>query len=370
MSDNQTPRLLYPEEPGRRANSVNKEMLTLARESRLLSQSELAAALKVTQGKISKYESGLLAVSDADLERLAEVLDYPKEFFSLTDTVEGFGSACLYHRKRQSLPMKELRGIHATINVIRFHLVRLLQGVEIENANGFHRMDVDEYDGSPETVARLVRASWKLPLGPVRNLVSAVENAGGIVIPCSFGTNKLDAVSHWPRGLPPLFFINRDLPVDRWRFTLAHEIGHIIMHHIPTQDAEREADRFASEFLMPEREIKSDLVAMTVAKAARLKPYWRVSIQALIKRARELGQLTESRYTSLYTQLSKLGYRKNEPAPLAPEEPTIIRDLIRVHQNDLEYTVPQMSKLAVSNERNFRRFFMPSQERPFRIVGN
>jgi Zn-dependent peptidase ImmA (M78 family)/transcriptional regulator with XRE-family HTH domain len=349
------------------SKSVNPEMMALARESRDLSQTDLAELLGVTQGKVSKYEAGLLSVTDADLERLVSVLEYPKEFFFETGSAEGFGTNCWHHRKRQSLPVKELRSIHATINVLRIQLAHLLSGTDIETHNDFFRMDVDEY-GTPENVARLVRSSWKLPIGPIRNLVNAIENAGGIVFHYPFGTDKIDAVTQYPRLSAPLFFINNAIPVDRWRFSLAHELGHIIMHKIPTPNAEKEADRFAAEFLMPERQIADELEGMSIALAARLKPRWRVSIQALIRRACELGKITTRKYQSLCVQINALGYRKNEPVELPPENPSVLRDIIQVHEKEFHYDISQMSALTNCCEKHFRRFFLCDSRPRLRIM--
>src|SRR5438270_13981923 len=94
---------------------INPEMLTLARESRGLTQGELARALGASQGKISKYESGMLRVSDEELRELSKVLDYPPEFFFQQDPIKGAGSSCMYHRKRQSMPVLELRKIQAEV---------------------------------------------------------------------------------------------------------------------------------------------------------------------------------------------------------------------------------------------------------------
>ena len=276
--------------------------------------------------------------------------------FAQTDSVYGFGSCCTYHRKRQSLPVKELKVIHAKINVLRLHLSRLLRAVEVEPGCKLVRFDVDEY-GSPEAVARLTRQMWHLPLGPVRNLVSAIENAGGVVFECSFGTDKIDAVSQWPRDMPPLFFVNRDLPVDRWRFSLAHELGHLVMHAVPGPDAEAEADRFASEFLMPEREVVSELAGLNLGKAVRLKMQWRVSMQALIRRARDLAAITGRHYTTLCVQIGQEGYRKSEPSPLPPEEPTVVRDLLEAYRTSFGYDIPELSRYVLSTERHFRELF-------------
>lgn len=356
-----------PEGAGVGARGVNPEMLSLARESRGLSQSELADMLSVTQGKVSKYESGMLRVSDTDLERICRLLEYPAEFFSQTDSLIGFGSTCTYHRKRQSLPVKELRVIHAKINVIRLQLIKLLKSVDVGTSNTFYRLDADEYEG-PDVVARLTRASWGLPLGPVRNLVNAIENAGGIVVQIDFGTDKIDAVSQWPGNVPPLFFVNKKLPVDRWRFSLAHELGHLIMHKVPPPDAEEQADRFASEFLMPEREIAPELDGLNIAKAARLKPLWRVSMQAIIRRAKDTGMISERHYRTLNVQISQEGFRKNEPMELAPELPTVIADLLAVYQKSFGYSIPQLSRLVCSDEEAFRSTFLNEPPPRFRLV--
>src|SRR5215212_12019641 len=105
--------------------TINPEMLVLARESRGIKQGELEKRLSVTQGKISKLESGLLQVTDDFLDGLAEALHFPREFFYQTDRVYGYGTTCIYHRKRQSLPSLELRRLIAELNVRRIQISRL-----------------------------------------------------------------------------------------------------------------------------------------------------------------------------------------------------------------------------------------------------
>ena len=345
----------------------NADMLRLARGAQGETQTQLAKALSVYQGKVSKWEDGLSLPSEEEIERIARHLQYPVVFFFQQDAVYGFGTCCLYHRKRKKLAVKTLNVIHDRINVMRIGIARLLRNVD-ELPVQFERMDVDEYD-SPEQIAQLTRAAWQMPYGPVRSLVAVVEAAGGIVVQCPFGTSQLDAVSQWPRGMPPLFFVNTDNPVDRWRFTLAHEVGHIIMHRVPTANAEEEADRFASEFLMPKRDVALDLHSLTVQKALRLKPRWRVSMQALIRRARDVGTITDRKYTSLFTYLSKLGYRKNEPGPLAPEHPTTLQRLIDVHFEHLGYSFSELSKLVFCTEQRFRADYLNEADGgPFRVV--
>jgi Zn-dependent peptidase ImmA (M78 family) len=346
--------------------SLNPEMLALAREARGLSQAQLAADLRWSQGKLSKCENGLLALPVPDLQALADRLRYPVAFFQHAEHPIGFATCCLYHRKRQSLPVRVLNTLHAQVNIRRINVARLLGAREFHHE--FCRMDIDEYDGSPETVAQLLRATWKLPLGPIKNLVRVVEDVGGIVVSCRFDTGKLDAVSQWPPRMPPLFFVNDRIPTDRSRWTLAHEIGHIVMHTIPTPDAEREADRFASEFLMPSCDIASELDGMSIAKAAGLKPRWRVSMQSLIRRARDLGRITDRKYRSLCQAIGKLGYRKQEPVRLQPEQPRCLRTLINTYLTEFKYSPTQLSDLMLLSEEEFRREYLSHANPNLRVI--
>jgi Zn-dependent peptidase ImmA (M78 family)/transcriptional regulator with XRE-family HTH domain len=352
------------------SHSFNPEMLILARETRGITQSDLAEAASISQGNISKYESGALAVSEEHAQKIADVLNYPVSFFYQSGELYGFGSHCTYFRKRQTMPVQELRVLKAKLNRLRIHVARLLNGVELEQENKFPRLDIDDYDGDVERIAQIVRQTWRLPLGPIKNLFRAVESAGGIVVRQSFGTNKLDAISQCVPGLPPVFLINADMPGERIRFTLAHEIGHIIMHQLPTDDEviEKEADRFAAEFLMPSLDIAPDLTSLTFPKLARLKAYWKVSMAALIRRAYDTGKITSRQYRSLNAQLSKNGYRTNEPNPIAVEEPTIFNAMIEVYFNELKYDLSDLSQLLALHEHEFRAEYL-HVNRTLRIVG-
>ena len=98
-----------------------------------------------------------------------------------------------------------------------------------------------------------------MPNGPVLSMTSSVEDAGGIVVLIDFGTPLVDGVSRWVPGLPPLFFLNQAAPGDRGRMTLAHELGHMVMHHVARAEMEVQAFEFAQEFLMPAKDIRHQL---------------------------------------------------------------------------------------------------------------
>lgn len=333
---------------GRVASSrvFNADMLVLARETRSMTQSALAEAAGTTQGRVSKVESGVLAPTDDFVEAVAEALRFPVSFFYKANAVRGIPES--YNRKRMSLGATVLRRITAEVNIRIFQLETLIKAADVSTAFNVPTLDLEDY-GSPEAVARAVRSYWQMPRGPVKNLARTLENAGAILVPMRFGAREIDGISMRPVGLPPLVFYNSAAPGDRTRFTLAHELGHLVMHfHQPPYPAmEDEANAFAAEFLMPERDIAPFLLQPRVTRQslAALKPMWRVAMSALLGRAHQLKIIDSQRYTRLWQEFSKLGYKTREPAELdfPPEEPSVWADLIKLHLDHLGYSVEELA---------------------------
>jgi Zn-dependent peptidase ImmA (M78 family)/transcriptional regulator with XRE-family HTH domain len=363
-------------------DSVNPEMITLARLSRGYTQSQLAELLRqemqkptLNQGWVSKAESGMVPVDDVMLHGLSRSLRYPPEFFYRADQVYGPGLGEFFHRKRQNVPARTLDRVHAVINIYRMNLGLLLQSTEVD-PHRFPFLDIEVSDLDPAEMAQQLRALWKLPPGPIFSAVRAIEANGGIIIPFSFDTLDVDAISQYLDGLPPLFFVNADLwhVGDRLRFSLFHEVGHLVMHQFGLTNVsavEDEANLFAGEMLMPERDIRHQLDGLTVGKLAALKQQWKVSMSALIMRARQLRTISERQERTLWTQLAKAGYtRKREPAELAisEAEPTLLRDLVAAHLGDLGYGIDDLSRLLTLHEAEFQTEYGLRQRR-LRIIG-
>jgi Zn-dependent peptidase ImmA (M78 family)/transcriptional regulator with XRE-family HTH domain len=342
---------------------VNPQMIVVARESQGISQWELAGRASIRQPTLSRYESGLLEVPEADLKRLVRALDFPPAFFEQTDRVYGFGGACFYHRKRRRIAIGELRRIQAKLNVFRFQLQRLLRGVEVKTDCSLIQLPPEDC-GGPAGVAQAIRRLWNLPLGPVDSVISTVEHAGAIVYSWDFGTSNLDAISQVAPDSPPIIFTNSRIPADRLRFTLMHEIGHLVMHESYSPTMEQEADEFASEFLMPASEIRSELRKLSMPRLAALKERWKVSMQALIRRARDVGQITDRQYRSFCTRMSMLGWRVDEPVDIPSEQPTVFENILRAYTDEQQLSISEISAIANANDSRFR---MHWRERPDRL---
>ena len=346
---------------------MNPEMIQLAREARGLDQKALSARLGVTQGYVSQLESGWRTPSDAVLQQLAAVLEYPADLFRQKDRVYGLP---LWHRKKDRASAAALARAHADLNLSVMHLARLLRAAEFDAGRGIPDLAIDEF-GSPEAVAQHVRGVWQLPAGPVRNLVREVEAAGGVVVAHDFGTPDVDGIGMRAPALPPLVFLNADKPTDRQRFTLAHELGHLVMHGYPSDDMEREAHRFAAEFLMPAADVRPALLDVDLPRLAALKPVWRVSMAALLLRAKQLGAITARRYSYLWAEMGRAGYRTREPVELelAPEPATVLPDLLGLHLDALGYVPDDLAKLLHLRPDELRRRYLAAHPTLARTTG-
>jgi len=332
---------------------VNPEMVTLAREFRGLTQEQLGRAIGVTQAKIAKIEGGLQPdLIEAHAAFLCSALDFPISFFQQNEELLGWGSSAYYYRKKASITASDRKRIQGQVNLSRIHIKKFLQSVEIESTRDLPVLDLEDYSSSPIQAAGAIRSFWGLPDGPIKNVTSLMESAGIVIIPIDFGTSSMDATSIRLNGLPPMVFINVAMPSDRWRFTLVHELAHLLMHQVHNEAMEDQADSFAAEFLLPEIELKPQFTRIgkiRLQDLANLKPFWKVSMQALLMRASSLNQIQRSEAQYLWMQIGKLNYRKNEPHPLPKEEVKTYPAMVQFFEKELHYTRDEMAKFLNVN---------------------
>jgi Zn-dependent peptidase ImmA (M78 family)/transcriptional regulator with XRE-family HTH domain len=320
----------------------NGEMLRLARQRRGFQQTEAARLLGIEQPLLSRFENGLTEIRDDIAVAAARAYSFPLEFFAQQDPV--YGAPVSVHpmwRRKADVTARELEGVVAELNLRIMHLRRLFQSVDLVNTNDLPRLDIDEYS-DPERIAGIVRAHWRLPSGPLKNLTGIVEKAGIMVARSRLGGSSISGVTFAVPGMQPLVVLNSDQPGDRARFTLAHELGHLVMHRFPTSNMEQEAHDFATALLMPAADIRPYLAGKRIdlPLMAALKPEWRVSMAALIMRAHKLDLTTRNQHEYLWKQMSMRGFRLREPPELdfEAEQPSLVPQIIDFHLTSLGYT--------------------------------
>ncbi|MEI5011678.1 ImmA/IrrE family metallo-endopeptidase [Streptomyces sp. PmtA] len=176
----------------------------------------------------------------------------------------------------------------------------------------------------PETAAGMVRTRWGLGEAPAPNMVHLLESHGVRVFSLDPDHAEVDAFAVWRDGVP-FVFLNTLKSAERGRFDAAHELGHLVMHgseHVCSgPEAERQANDFASAFLMPRASVLGHMPSGAhVDQIIRGKRIWKVSAMALTYRMHDLGLLTDWQYRSTCAELSRLGYRSDEPEGMGQRE--------------------------------------------------
>jgi len=304
----------------------NPDMLMLAREFHGLTIKELSARIGVTPSYICQLESGLKEPSSAIMEQLVHVLKFPHQHYYEQGRCESTHPS--FYRRRVMISPVLLRQCTAKMTEIKRNLSKLLSQVDgVEVRVPF--IDPIECQDGVKEVAIKMRLHLRVPPGPIRNLTELLEEAGVIIVPFDFGTRKIDACSEWIAGRP-VIFLNKSLPVSRIRHTLAHELGHLVMHKFITEECEDQADQFAAEFNLPESEIKRELMPVTLDRLARLKLKWKSSMAALLKRAEALNVITSRTARHYWMLMRKYRYHEMEPHEdmMPVEKPSALRQMM------------------------------------------
>lgn len=336
-------------------------LLRLARHLRGFTQKKSAKLLGLAQAVYSRMENDLVEVDEDTVRQAAAVFDLPMDFFDLKDSI--YGPPVSVHtmlRGNSQLTARDVDMITAELNLRLIHLRRFLDNVDHNPSLELPRLDVEQYD-SPAQIAETVRLHWKIPSGPIKNLTRLLERAGVIIGYSEFHGAAVSGVTFSAPGKPLLVLLNPSHPSDRVRFTLAHELGHMVMHRFPTPKLEDEANEFASVFLFPRKDLRETFRGrkVTLALLAALKPEWKVSMQGILYAAQRERLITKNQARYLWTQISSRGWKTREPASLefSHDRPTVLPSILSAHFDDLGFEKQEIAGLVRVHEREFERLY-------------
>lgn len=315
----------------------DRNRLRIARELRGLTQVQLARDVgSVTAASLSQFENGHSRPSSATIRRLAVTLRVPVAFFAVS--VQPVGRTGGFFRSLRSTSPRDRQQALASAELVRALTLQLERHValpETDLPRSPRFVTEDATREEIESLAEDVRHRWNIPSGPVVSVVRVMESHGVITARFHVGTERVDAFSV-PYADRPIAVLGADKGLrDRSRFDAAHELGHLLMHNVAyagSKVVETQANQFAAAFLMPEKDIISELPAHADwRQLLHLKAKWHVSIAALLMRAKTLGVMREDTYLQCVKTMSARGWRKNEPGDIgAPERPIILRRAVDV----------------------------------------
>lgn len=301
----------------------NSERLKLARQRRRLTGKRLAELAGVTPITVSKVENGHLPEEDT-IDRLVSALGFPKEFFMMDDP-ETLVSDTVSFRSLSKMSAAERNASLAAGSLG----IALYEWIDAKfKLPQPDLVDLNKERNRPEIAARMLRQHWGLGDRPIGNILKLLESKGIRILSLSEDTRNVDAYSFW-RGPYPYIFLNQEKTAERSIFDSAHELAHLVLHHHAgaknDKGAEMQADKFASAFLMPEADIKSEAVGgNSVNQIIRAKKRWKVSAMALAYRLNALNMINPWMYRSLCIELGQMGYRSGEPIGIERETSVVL----------------------------------------------
>lgn len=313
--------------------NFNRTRLAIARKRRGYGKSELADKLGVSSRMVTAYESGESTPSLETFSKIQSVLGFPAAFFEGDDLDE---PACFDVSFRSLSKMSaKLRDMAISQGTFAILFSKWLEGIFELPAPDIPDLGAET---DPEVAAEYLRQAWGIGQQPVKNMVHLLESKGVRVFSIAVESRSVDAFSTW-KGDTPFVFLNRFKSAERSRFDAAHELGHLTMHRHGSpigRNAELEANRFASAFLMPRSGMLAHLPEQPhLQELLRIKKIWNVSVGAVCHRLHELNALSDWYYKSLMIEISRRGYRTHEPNG-SPREASLVlpKVLARLYKED------------------------------------
>ncbi|WP_268836937.1 helix-turn-helix domain-containing protein [Rhodococcus erythropolis] len=294
---------------------LDPERIRIARMRRGMTKVDLGNKLSVTPRTITKYETGGAPIAMAEL--LSGALGFPTAYFERPSPPSLVASEVRFRAARRATARERDAAVAAGVS-----------GIEVDRWISARyilpEVDIQTFVGEePRLAARLLRGIWGLGVKPLPNLVQLCESRGVRVYSLPPFADAVDAYSIWS-GEAPFVFLARDKTPERIRFDLAHEIGHLVLHSDEggeTTAQEREADTFASEFLMPSASIIEYLRHNpNIDELLAARDSFKVSAMAMTFAAHKAGRMTDWAYRQSCIELSQRGFRRGEPGGMSNYE--------------------------------------------------
>lgn len=347
--------------------------LTQARARVAMSKTDLASQVGVSAAAIGQYEAGVNAPRPDVLDRLAQALEVRPGFFGAGRPLARLETVNAHFRSLRSARVSDRQKALATATLVwelTFALERYIKLPEVD-------LPPVDPGATPSEAAALLRRRWGLPDGPVKHLVATAESHGVVVAVRPLGDiDAVDAFSVVIVGRPIITTTPRRTEnVFRHRFSIAHEIGHLLLHGDSGEYSaalEREADEFAAAFLTPASSMDVALPQrLTIAALDRLGRTWGVSPHSLVRRMVERGRTTESSARRAYQRLAMINEPSADPTSAYPGEvPTLLQKAAEL-ATDHGGGVPALAEVLKLSPRQVRDLLGEADQRPvLRLVAD
>lgn len=279
-----------------------------ARALKGFSQQELADLIGVSKQMISKYEKGESIPSSSNLLRLGKSLNVKIDYFFKPSKIE---LGVLNFRKKSSFSMKKQESLEQRIklNLENYLEIEELLQIDYSFSNIIGKENIQKIDDI-ERIVLLLRTEWEIGLDPIHNIIQLLEDKEIKVVELFDVDDTFDGVATFVNDKFPVIVVNGNFPVERKRFTLLHELGHLLLN-LPDcniKDEENYCNKFAAEFLFPKKlvikefGVKRDLISLN--ELIEVQKKYGISIQAIIHRLVDAGIFTDNRKIEFYKKIN------------------------------------------------------------------
>jgi len=340
-----------------------------ARKVARLTQGELGEKIGVTRQAVSAYERGDKSPEPATFQNIAETLGQPVNFFTTPDGPQFGNPSARFYRKvgPDTVRRNDACGVLSDWfvqtakyfdNFVNYPPVSIPQFEPKQNSERYTFEEIDR-------IALELRKAWGLGPGPISNVLALLEAKGIVVCRYEMQGENVEAFSFW-NGMRAFIFMasEKDAGV-RLRYDLAHELGHLVLHRWIEQseiedkrslkEIEAEADKFAGAFLLPSTSFPNEIYTTRLDAFLPLKERWKVSIQAMVYRCRDLDVIDADQALNLYKQISFRRWRKKEPlddpSKIPIEQPKLLRRVVElVLESGKKHPDDILNELRLSRE--------------------
>jgi len=261
------------------------------------------------------------------LQNLASALNVRLDFFF--EPVRAEIAQPEFRKRKSKLKVRDEGAVleQAQIGLDRYLELEAIAGASTAVDNPLQGLRVATVEDAEKAAAEL-RDAWNLGGNPIPQVVEMLEERGIRVLEAE-APESFDGLAAWAGDIPFMLVNRKVKDTCRLRFTLLHELGHLLMR-IPEglehKEVEKLCNRFASALLFPAEAFRSHFGErrrhVTLPELISLKEEWGMSIAAIAYRAKDLGIISEDRHRSFSISLGQRGYKKEEPGAYAmPERP-------------------------------------------------
>lgn len=349
------------------------EKLKEARLARGYTVTALAEKIGISKQTISKYELGQSSPSSETMIKYCNFLNFDINFFMFNNEDSSNNYGTIFFRSLKSAESQVREEIKIRIKWTNYIYQYINEFIEFPKLNlpDFEEKSLENLDlYKIEDIADKLREYWNIGKGPINNLSVLLEQNGIILCNSNINNVKVDACSEVINNTAIFFIRTNAISACRLRFDLAHELGHLILHSEITKEElenkeildriEKEANMFASAFLLPREEFSNEVLALSLDHFVNLKSRWKVSIAAMIYRCKELGIFSDSQVLYLRKQISLKKWRTIEPLDdvIAIEKPKLLSNAIKLiiinnlqtkDQINKSINIPKQDLLVLSN---------------------